>query len=141
MKLPPILLLLLGATLFTGCQSSQTSQKNEPQRFVWITGLKPEKADYYEALHANPWPEVSEQITQSNIQNFSIHKREIDGKLYLIAYLEYVGDDFEADMAKMAENEATQRWWAETDPCQIPLPDAVAKGVIWSDTEEVFYQK
>lgn len=140
-KLIPILLLLLSATLFTGCQSLQTSQKNEPQRYVWVTGLKPEKADYYEALHANPWPEVSEQITQSNIQNFSIHKREIDGKLYLIAYLEYVGDDFEADMAKMAEDKATQRWWAETDPCQIPLPDAAAKGAIWADTEEVFYQK
>ena len=113
----------------------------KPQRYVWVTGLNPEKAEYYEALHADPWPEVSEQIAASNIQNFSIHKREIEGKLYLFAYLEYVGDDFEADMAKMAEDPATQRWWKETDPCQIPLEDAAAKGEIWSDTEEIFYQK
>jgi L-rhamnose mutarotase len=69
----------------------------------------------------------------------SIHKREIEGKPYLFLYLEYVGDDFEADMAAMAADPETQRWWKETDPCQIPLPDAAAKGTIWSETEELFY--
>ena len=138
-KVIPILLLLLSKTLFTGCHSLSTGQKNEPQRYVWVTGLKPGEADYYEKLHVtNPWRDFSEQITQSNIRNFSIHKREIQGKLYLIVYLEYIGDDFKADMAEMAENEATQCWWAETDPTQIALPDVAAKGLIWADTEEFF---
>jgi L-rhamnose mutarotase len=138
----PVLLqtiLLLFGLLLIGCQTKEQSPPKEAQRYVWVTGLDPDKAEYYEELHANPWPEVTAQITASNIQNFSIHKREIEGQLYLIAYLEYVGEDFEADMAKMAEDEATQRWWKETDPCQIPLPDAAAKGAIWADTEEVFY--
>ena len=112
-----------------------------PKRCVWVTGLDPEKADYYKELHAKPWSGVSKQITECNIQNMSIHKREIEGKLYLFLYLEYVGNDFDADMAKMAADPETQRWWKETDPCQIPLPDAVAKGVIWADTTEVFFQK
>jgi len=64
----------------------------------------------------------------------SIHEREIDGKLYLIAYLEYTGDDFDADMKKMAADPETQRWWKETDPCQSPLPEALAKGKIWAET-------
>ena len=148
MSIPDIIRIAYFTTilLIAGCSKptdnvSKTQPGKEPQRFAWVTGLKPEKADYYEELHANPWPGVTKMIEETNIQNFSIHKAEIDGKLYLFAYLEYVGDDFEADMAKMAADPETQRWWKETDPCQIPLHEAAAKGSIWADTKEVFYQK
>jgi len=110
-----------------------------PQRHAWITGLKPEMAARYRELHANPWPSVNRMLKECNIQNFSIWQREIDGKLYLFAYLEYTGRDFDADMKKMAADPETQRWWRETDPCQLPLPDAAAKGEIWSDMTEVYY--
>jgi len=113
--------------------------QKSPQRFVWVTGLKPERADRYRELHAHPWPGVNKTIKESHISNFSIHEREIDGKLYLIAYLEYTGDDFDADMKKMAADPETQRWWKETDPCQSPLPEALAKGKIWADTKELYY--
>jgi L-rhamnose mutarotase len=113
--------------------------KRPPQRIAWVTGLKPEKAAYYEQLHANPMPGVNEMMTACNLQNVSVHKAEIDGKQYLFFYCEYTGDDFDADMAKMAADPATQRWWKETDPCQEPLPDAAAQGKIWSDTKEVYY--
>ncbi len=128
-----VLLFLLMA--LTGCASSSIT----PTRYAWVTGLKPEKAEYYRQLHANPWPSVNKMIKECNIQNFFIHEREIDGKLYLFAYLEYTGKDFDADMKKMAADPETQRWWKETDPCQIPLPDAAAKGKIWSDTKEVYF--
>ena len=118
-----------------GCCPLQPSVK----RFAWVTGLKPEMAARYKELHANPRPGVSKMIKECNIQNFSIHLKEIDGKQYLFAYLEYTGDDFDADMKKMADNPETQRWWQQTDPCQIPLPDAAEKGKIWADTEEVFF--
>ncbi|MHC1766261.1 MAG: L-rhamnose mutarotase [Verrucomicrobiia bacterium] len=88
---------LVLALLLSGCATSKP-----PQRFAWITGLKPEKAERYRELHANPWPGVNRMIKKCHIQNFSIHEREIDGKLYLFAYLEYTGDDFEADMKRMA---------------------------------------
>lgn len=78
-------------------------------------------------------------LKECNIRNFSIYLREIDGKLYLFSYLEYTGRDFEADMRKMAADPETQRWWKETDPCQLPLPDAAAKGKIWSPAEEVYH--
>ncbi len=130
------LLSLVFVALFAGCATSKA-----PQRYAWVTGLKPEKAARYEELHAHPWSSVNKMIKACHIRNFSIHEREIDGKLYLFAYLEYTGKDFEADMKKMAADPETQRWWKETDPCQSPLPDAAAKGKIWSDTKEVYFLK
>jgi L-rhamnose mutarotase len=109
------------------------------QRHAWVTGLKPQKADYYRKLHADPWPAVNAKLTDCHIHNFSIYEREISGKTYLLAYLEYTGSNFDADMKKMAADPETQRWWKETDPCQSPLPDAIAKGKIWADTKEIYH--
>jgi L-rhamnose mutarotase len=128
-----IALLLLA--LLGGCAPERTS----PKRFAWVTGVKPEKVAYYKQLHADPWPSVNRMLKESHIQNYSIHLKEIDGKFFLFSYLEYTGSDWEGDMKKMAADPETQRWWKETDPCQQPLPDAAAKGKIWSDMEEVYY--
>jgi L-rhamnose mutarotase len=125
---------LLVVALLTGCATHKA-----PQRYAWVTGLKAEKAEQYRQLHANPWTLVNQTIKDCHIQNFSIHECEIDGQLYLFAYLEYTGEDFEADMKKMAADPVTQRWWKETDPCQSPLPDAAAQGKIWADTKELYY--
>lgn len=127
--------VLLVAAMLAGC----SAEPPVPKRFVWVTGLKPEKVAYYKQLHANPWPAVNRRLKESHIQNYSIHLREIEGKLYLFSYLEYTGTDWTADMKKIADDPETQRWWKETDPCQAPLPDAAAQGKIWSDLEEVYY--
>src|SRR6267154_1599051 len=136
MKANPIknLISLLFALGLTGCVTQKA-----PERFAWVTGLKPEKAEYYRNLHAHPWPAVNRMIRACHIQNFSIYEREIEGKTYLFAYLEYVGTNFDADMKRMAADPETKRWWKETDPCQLPLPDAAAAGKIWADTKEVFF--
>jgi len=129
------LLVLLLAVLIAGC----AGLPRQPRRCAWVTGLKPEKAARYKQLHADPWPSISRMLKECHIQNFSIHIKEIDGRQYLFAYLEHTGDDFDGDMKKMAADPETQRWWKETDPCQMPLPDAAAKGKIWSDMEEVYF--
>src|SRR5882724_452634 len=129
-----ILLCVAVMGLFAGCATSHPTQ-----RFAWVTGLKPDKAAYYENLHAHPWPVVLKQIKASHIRNYSIYEREIEGKLYLFSYLEYTGTNFDLDMKRMAADPETQRWWRETDPCQLPLPDAVAAGKTWSDAKEVFH--
>ena len=74
-------------------------------------------------------------IYDCNIRNYSIYYR--DG--YLFSYFEYVGEDYEADMAKMKADPETNRWWAETDPCQQPV-DSAKPGEWWGDMEEVFHQ-
>lgn len=107
------------------------------RRFGSVIGLYPEKEQYYRDLHASVWPSVIARIRKSNIRNYSIHVIEIEGKKYLFSYLEYVGQDFEADMNDIAEDPETQRWWKETDPCQFPL-DSREPGAKWSDLEMVF---
>jgi L-rhamnose mutarotase len=82
--------------LLAGCATQRA-----PQRFAWVTGLKPDKAARYEYLHAHPWPGVNKTIKNCHIQNFSIHERDIDGRPYLFAYLEYTGTNFNADMKRI----------------------------------------
>jgi len=78
-------------------------------------------------------------IKKANIRKYSIYLKNIGDKLYLFSYFEYVGDNFDADMAAIARNPVTRRWWQQTDPCQLPLPDAEKKGEIWDGMEEVFH--
>lgn len=69
-------------------------------------------------------------MDRANVNHFTLYLVDIGEKLYLFYYFDYVGDDFAADMAGMAKDPVTQRWWKHTGPCQIPLPGA--KG-IWTD--------
>ena len=109
------------------------------KRFGWVIGLKEDKLDKYKKLHAAVWPEVLTIIKDCNIGNYSIYLRKLpDGKYYLFSYLEYTGRDFDADCAKMAADEMTQKWWDVCMPCQVPLEDRV-EGAWWADMEEVFH--
>jgi L-rhamnose mutarotase len=132
--------ILIFTTLFFIACSDRGNTAAPVQRFGMVTGLKAEKMDYYKELHAAVWPSVQLKIKECNIQNYSIFLKEINDSLMLFSYFEYAGNDFDADMKKMAADSATQRWWKETDPCQQPLPDAASKGQIWSSMEEVFHQ-
>lgn len=104
------------------------------KRYGQVIKVKPEFLEKYKRLHANPWPEVNEMIRKCNIRNYSIYYR--DG--YLFSYFEYVGEDFDGDMAKMAADPKTQEWWKETDPCQEPVRSA-EPGEWWSLMEEVYH--
>jgi L-rhamnose mutarotase len=136
-----IAVLILIAALFPACHpqhSEQESQETQVSktltRYGWVIQVKAEKLDEYKRLHANPWPEVDSMIKACNIQNYSIYYR--DGLLF--SYLEYTGDDFEADMARMAADSVTNAWWGLTDPCQEPVESA-GEGVWWADMEEVYH--
>lgn len=104
------------------------------QRFGQVIRIKPEAIAEYERLHAAVWPEVLDMIRECNIRNYSIFRH---GDL-LFAYFEYHGADFAADMAKMAADPATQRWWAINKPLQEPLPDR-AEGEWWATMREIFH--
>ena len=104
------------------------------KRFGMAIKVRPEKLEEYKRLHANVWPDVLTMIATCNIRNYSIYHK--DGLLF--SYFEYHGDDFEADMARMAADPTTQQWWAVCKPCQEPL-DTRAEGEWWADMEEVFH--
>ncbi|MCC6290236.1 MAG: L-rhamnose mutarotase [Chitinophagaceae bacterium] len=123
----------------TSHNDTVTTAERKTERYGMVTGLKPEKVAYYKELHAAVWPAVLKKITECNIRNYSIYLKKIDDKYYLFSYFEYAGNDFDADMKKMAADTTTQHWWKETGPTQAPLPDAAAKGETWSRMEEVFH--
>ncbi|HBX69709.1 MAG TPA: L-rhamnose mutarotase [Chloroflexi bacterium] len=104
------------------------------ERYGTVIKVKPEKLAEYKKLHAAVWPAVLDMIQKCHIRNYSIYLR--DG--YLFSYFEYLGDDFAADMAKMAADPTTQAWWQLTDPCQEPL-ESRQEGEWWARMEEVFH--
>jgi L-rhamnose mutarotase len=111
--------------------------QRRPARYGSVIGLRAEKLDEYKKLHAAVWPKVVEALREANVRNYSIYLRKLpDGKYYLFSYMEYVGNDFQGDMQRMAANPETQRWWKLTDPCQEPLPDR-QPGQWWVPMEEV----
>ena len=105
------------------------------KRYGQIIGLKPGVLESYKAYHADVWPDVARRITECNIRNYSIYYK--DGLLF--SYFEYHGDDFDADMAKMAADAKTQEWWAIMKPMQEPVENRGADEW-WANMEEVFHQ-
>jgi len=129
------LYLLFFVIFFVACQTKKPIKNPENiQRIGWVIKVKQEKLDEYKKLHANPWPEVNAKLKEVNIQNYSIYYR--DGLLF--SYLEYTGNDFDADMKKMAADSITNEWWKLTDPCQEPV-DSAEEGIWWADLEEVYH--
>jgi len=113
--------------------------KTQVQRYGSVVGVKADGVARYEELHAAAWPDVLAIIKRSHIQNYSIYLRKLaDGRHYLFSYFEYAGDDFAGDMARIAAEPATQRWWAECIPCLELLPDR-APDEIWSPLKVVFH--
>ena len=104
------------------------------KRFGQVIRVREEHFDKYVEYHAEVWPGVLKMIEECNIRNYSIFHK--DGLLF--AYFEYVGEDFDADMAKMAADPKTQEWWDIMMPMQAPL-DTRAEGEWWANMEEVFH--
>jgi L-rhamnose mutarotase len=96
--------------------------------------LKPEWEERYIILHKNTFPGVLDRIRKSNIRNYSIFLR--DGMLF--SFFEYIGDDYDGDMAKIGQDSVTREWWKLTDPMQEPL-ETRKEGEWWTSMDEVFH--
>jgi L-rhamnose mutarotase len=104
------------------------------KRYGQIIRVRPEFEPEYIKYHAQVWPEVLQTIRNCNIRNYSIFLKD----QVLFAYFEYFGDDFEADMKKMAADPKTQEWWRIMEPMQEPIATR-APGEWWAKMEEVFH--
>ena len=104
------------------------------KRYGMTIAVKPEFEAQYREHHAAVWPGVLETIRKCHIHNYSIYLK--DGVLF--SYFEYDGEDFDADMAKMAADPVTQQWWSLMKPMQDPLPTR-KPGEWWADMDEVFH--
>lgn len=67
------------------------------------------------------WPGVLAAIERAHIVDYSIHHfPELN---LLIANFKYIGNDYEKDMASVANDEDTQKWWRLTDGMQESFVD------------------
>lgn len=104
------------------------------RRVASVIGLSSEHAEEYLRHHRAVWPEVLDALRRSNVTNYSIYRH---GDL-LFSYFEYRGDDYELDMAHIAEDEVTQRWWEVMTPMQRTLRSSPDEPW-WTELEEVFH--
>ena len=105
------------------------------RRYAQVIQLLPQfRGRIHPSTTRRSGPRVLATIEACNIRNYSIF---LHGSL-LIAYFEYHGDDYDADMKRMAADPETQRWWSIMDPMQKPLPEAPA-GRRWLEIPEVFH--
>jgi L-rhamnose mutarotase len=98
-----------------------------------LIGIKKEFEERYIILHKHTFPGVLDRIRNNNIRNYSIFLK--DGRLF--SHFEYIGSDFEADMAQMGD-EVTEEWWKLTDPMQEPLENR--KEGEWWASMDLLYQ-
>lgn len=106
------------------------------KRVGMVIGLREDRAEDYKVLHRDEG--VRDLLTAANIRNFSIYlQRMPDGRLYEFAYYEYVGVDYEGDMARLNANPRNVEWLRLCDPMQIPLPGH--KG--WAEMESIYFNE
>ena len=109
------------------------------KRLGWVGKLKPECVDRYITLHADVWPGVLANISDCHLQNYSIFYKQLPGGEHqLFSYVEYVGDDLQSDMQRMASDAEVQRWWDECKPCFEHI-EGLTPGEVWLPMESVFF--
>jgi L-rhamnose mutarotase len=110
------------SVFFTAGRPGSSVAEERVKRIGRVVGLRPRMAEPYKLLHAHAWPGVLSAIREGNIRNYSIFLAPIDSKLYLFAYLEYVGTNYESDMARIGSDRQTKAWIKFTDEgCQLPI--------------------
>jgi L-rhamnose mutarotase len=115
--------------------SCKATGPKEPQRFGGIIGLKPENVAEYTRLHTGDNCTIRDLLRKANIGSNSIFLHEIEGKWYEFSYVEYIGNDYEGDMAKLAAEPRFQAWLKVCDAMQIPLEGEKS----WAMMEQIYY--
>jgi L-rhamnose mutarotase len=123
------------ATKKVTCDTCARCAGKEIKRVGIVIGLKRDMEAKYRQVHADSHSGVHDLLSKYGMQNFSIFLTEIARKLYEFGYYEYVGDDYEKDMAEMAKEPRTVEWLKMCDPMQQPLPGEKS----WRQMERVCF--
>jgi L-rhamnose mutarotase len=104
------------------------------KRYGTMIGIRSEHLEAYKKYHAAVWPEVLATMERCGIRNYTIYHH---GEMLFGSY-EYYGTDYNADMAKIAADAVTQRWWEIMIPMQRQL-EGTPEGQWWMPMEEIFH--
>ena len=106
------------------------------QRYAMAVKLKDEKREYYIENHANVWPEVLSELKKIKIKNYSIFLKED----FMFGYLEYTGNDFDSDMAKMQKIPIVDKWTKLMIDCFNPFPNNQDNDS-WVIMDQIFFME
>ena len=95
-------------------------------------GLRPERAEEYLRLHAEPWPEVIAALWQAGLRDYTIHHHA--GANLLVQRFRVEGPDPAASLRWLSEGESMRAWRELTAGCQAPF----AGHASWAPMREVF---
>ena len=106
------------------------------QRYGMAVRLKDDKKEFYIENHANVWPEVLEELRKINIKNYSIFLKDD----FMFGYLEYTGNDFDTDMAKMQKIPIVDKWTKLMIDCFNPFPNNQDNDS-WVIMDQIFFME
>ena len=135
-RIAVIALLLFGL----GCSGGTPAEPQPPEvkpvkRVGMVVGIQPDMIERYKALHADLNPGVRDLLSKYHMRNFSIYLGAIGEQWYEFGYYEYIGDNYDRDMAQLAREPRNIEWLKMCDPMQIPLPGAQG----WKEMERVYF--
>jgi L-rhamnose mutarotase len=123
-------------------REDQTEKSTAPEvekvskRVGMVVKIKEEHIEEYKRIHAPDNPGVRDLLSKYNMRNFSIFLQKLDdGNYYEFGYYEYVGNDFEGDMERLAAEPRNIEWLKVCDPMQVPLEGYES----WAEMELVYY--
>jgi len=94
------------------------------------------------ATHLEPWfPDSAQKIGEVWLEGnpglpLLIKFLFTTGKLPVQVH---PGDDYAADMARIAADPKTQEWWTHTDPCQVRIVEERVPGALWQPIDEIWH--
>ena len=100
--------------------------------YVQAIGLRPERADEYLRLHAEPWPEVIAALRKAGLHDYTIHYHP--GANLLVQRFRVASSDPVASLRWLSEGEVMRPWRELTADRQAPLPGHAS----WAPMRQVF---
>jgi len=141
------IVISISLSVITSCQHS-IQQKNEIKsedisnpdikRIGMVIKLDSLRMKEYLALHDDSNAGVRDLLEKYNLRDFSIFVTRLDdGNYYEFGYYEYIGKNYEADMAALDNEPRNKEWLKICDPMQIPLKGETS----WKKMKQVYFNK
>ncbi|MFE5143074.1 L-rhamnose mutarotase [Streptomyces fagopyri] len=104
-----------------------------PARRAFVVGVRPGKREEQLAPHRAVWPDVERKLTECTMRDYSV----LIFDDIPFAYYEYLGEDHEADMRRIADDPVSRERWPHTDPCRARTAEERDPGALWRPVDEV----
>lgn len=132
---------------FASCNSDAKAESKERKecttnsnvkRIGMVIKIDSTRIEEYLTLHADSNAGVRDLLSKYNMKNFSIFLTKMDdGNYYEFGYYEYVGNDYDKDMAALDAEPRNKEWLKICDPIQIPLNGEKS----WKKMEQIYFNK